>query len=135
MADISKNLEDDRKSEKFTLLEPPSLPEEPFKPNRLLIVILGLLGAIVGGLATIGLVESLDTRIHGRASVVELLGVPPLGAIPVMYLPDARRSKMRLKIYAGVGALGIACVGLLLVHLAFIKLDVLWFIILRKLGA
>jgi succinoglycan biosynthesis transport protein ExoP len=135
LADISKNLEDDRKSEKFTLLEPPSLPEEPFKPNRLLIVILGLLGAIVGGLATIGLVESLDTRIHGRASVVELLGVPPLGAIPVMYLPDARRSKVRLKVYAGVGALGIACVGLLLVHLAFIRLDVLWFIVLRKLGA
>jgi hypothetical protein len=26
-------------------------------------------------------------------------------------------------------------VGLLLVHLAFIRLDVLWFIILRKLGA
>ena len=135
LADISKNLEDDRKSEKFTLLEPPSLPEEPFKPNRLLIVILGLLGAIVGGLATIGLVESLDTRIHGRASVVDLLGVPPLGAIPVMYLPDARRSKVRLKVYAGVGALGIACVGLLLVHLAFIRLDVLWFIVLRKLGA
>ncbi|MSQ67913.1 MAG: lipopolysaccharide biosynthesis protein [Gammaproteobacteria bacterium] len=134
LADISKNLEDDRKSEKFTLLEPPTLPEEPFKPNRLLIVVLGILGAIVSSFAATGLAESLDNRIHGRRDVVALLGVPRLATIPLMYLPEAGGSQRRLKGCLVAGLTSIGLVGLLLVHLAFMRLDVLWFVILRKLG-
>ena len=40
---ISHNLETERKGEKFTMIEPPQPPEKPISPNRLLIIVLGLL--------------------------------------------------------------------------------------------
>ena len=37
-AEIGKNLEIDRKGERFTLIEPPLIPEEPASPNRPLVI-------------------------------------------------------------------------------------------------
>ena len=33
-ADMSKTMEKDRKGERFSIVEPPVFPDEPFKPNR-----------------------------------------------------------------------------------------------------
>ena len=41
-AKVSEGLEVQRKGERFSLIDPPSLPEKPDKPNRLAIVLLGL---------------------------------------------------------------------------------------------
>lgn len=133
-ADLSKNLEDERKGEKFTLLEPPTLPEEPFKPNRILIAILGLVAALVGGLGVVGLLEAVDDQVHGRAGVVAILGAPPLGVIPAMYGTGDVRTQNRLKWAMGLGLLTLVAGGLAAVNTMFMKLDVLWFSVLRKIG-
>ena len=41
-AQVSANLETERKGERFTLIEPPQPPEKPIKPNRIIILIVGV---------------------------------------------------------------------------------------------
>ena len=52
-AQIAQNLETNRKGERFTLIEPPLPPEEPVSPNRLAVLIIGLIlsAAIAAGVA------------------------------------------------------------------------------------
>ncbi|OYY60431.1 MAG: hypothetical protein B7Y51_11820 [Burkholderiales bacterium 28-67-8] len=46
-AQVAEQLERGRKAERFTLIEPPVYPEKPVRPNRPMIVLVGLLFAIV----------------------------------------------------------------------------------------
>jgi uncharacterized protein involved in exopolysaccharide biosynthesis len=81
-AQLAQNLETEQKGERFTLIEPPLLPQEPVRPNRSAIFALGLLGALAAAVGLMLLLEVLDTRIRGRRQVVSLVGVPPLAIIP-----------------------------------------------------
>lgn len=81
-AQLASNLETERKGEKFTLNEPPVVPETPVSPNRLAMLLLGL-GLSLAAAITLGLIlETLDTRIRGRRGIVMLLDTPPLAVIP-----------------------------------------------------
>src|SRR3970282_765749 len=42
-AQVGQGLEKERKGERFSLIEPPQLPEKPIKPNRPAIIFLGLI--------------------------------------------------------------------------------------------
>jgi polysaccharide biosynthesis transport protein len=50
-AEVSQNLETERKGERFTLIEPPLPPEQPISPKRGLILFMGLLLSLGLGLA------------------------------------------------------------------------------------
>jgi uncharacterized protein involved in exopolysaccharide biosynthesis len=81
-AQLSSNLETERKGERFTLIEPAVEPQRPVRPNRPLIALLGFLlaaGAVIGAVL---LIEALDNRIHSREDIANLVQVPPLAVIP-----------------------------------------------------
>lgn len=44
--------------EKFSLIDPPQIPEEPIKPNRTLIAFLGFLFSLTGGVGSVALAEA-----------------------------------------------------------------------------
>lgn len=48
-AKVSEGLEVQRKGERFSLIDPPGLPENPEKPNRKAIALLGFILALAGG--------------------------------------------------------------------------------------
>src|SRR5262249_49297596 len=51
-AKVSEGLEVQRKGERFSLIDPPSLPEKPDKPNRPAIVLLGFILALAAGIGS-----------------------------------------------------------------------------------
>ena len=59
-AQVAEQLERGRKAERFTLIEPPVYPEKPVRPNRPMIVLVGLLFALVGGVGAAALREAID---------------------------------------------------------------------------
>jgi uncharacterized protein involved in exopolysaccharide biosynthesis len=133
-AQLSQSLETERKGEKFTLIEPPLLPEEPAKPNRKAILLLGILFSFGGGIGTAALGESLDTTVRGRKGVIELLGVSPLGIIPYINTEDDfQRIRRTKRLFLG-SAVGVLILGIVLVHFFIVPLDVLWFSALKKWG-
>lgn len=133
-ADLARNLETEQKGERFTLIEPPVMPELPASPNRHAIGIVGMLLAFAGGFGGVALREMTDPAIYGRLGVIALVGVPPIAVIPeVRNLRDARIS--RRKILAGALLLvGLLLAALTVVHFVIGPLDVLWFRAVRKFG-
>jgi polysaccharide biosynthesis transport protein len=133
-AQVGQNLEADRKGERFTLIEPPLPPEEPVSPNRPLILVLGLILSLALGAGTAAVLESTDVTIRGRRDVIDLLEAPPLVAVPrIITRADVRatRRRRRLALLATVTGCVVAVV---LTHLFYRPLDVLWFTALRHLG-
>ena len=133
-AKVSEGLEVQRKGERFSLIDPPGLPESPEKPNRKAIVLLGVILAMAGGAGAAALAEHLDHSIRTPEQLVRVAQAFPLAVIP--YLPNQtdlaramrRRSRIRL---AGLGAVAVA---LLLCHVFWTPLDVVWYATLKRFG-
>jgi polysaccharide biosynthesis transport protein len=133
-ARLGESLEAERKGEKLTLIEPPTLPERPASPNRKAIAIMGLaLGILLSIGATVGL-EALDHRIRGGKTVAALLAVPPLGLIPPIVTLEDRRRRRNRRIVAAVGAMASVTAGLVAIHVFFRPLDMLWYQVLFRMG-
>jgi uncharacterized protein involved in exopolysaccharide biosynthesis len=133
-AKVSEGLEVQRKGERFSLIDPPSLPETPFKPNRLAIVFLGFVLAVGSGIGSGALAESLDRSIRTPEQLVSLTQQFPLAVVPFMpNESDFSRARTRQRVIktAGIGTLAVMLVVL---HVFVIPLDVLWFAALRRFG-
>ena len=133
-AKVSEGLEVQRKGERFSLIDPPSLPEKPDKPNRPAIVLLGLVLAIAGGLGAGAAVDTLDHSIRTPEQLAQLTQAFPLAVIPFMPNEEdfARAVGYRRMIKAaGLGALATI---LLAVHFFVLPLDVLWYATLKRFG-
>lgn len=133
-AEVSADLEVQRKGERFSLINPPELPEKPDRPNRLVILILGAFLSVGGGIGTGVVVENLDRTIHTPEQFGRVLRGVPLAVIP--YLPSERElaSLGRRRMVVSFVSLGVVILGAVALHLAWKPLDVLWYALLRKLG-
>ncbi len=81
-ANIGQELEKDRKGERFSLIDPPQLPERPSSPNRRAILLLGLIISMTGGVGSAAVLESLDDSVRGSKALAGLLKVPVLTVVP-----------------------------------------------------
>ncbi|MBS0153145.1 MAG: hypothetical protein JSS38_00990 [Nitrospira sp.] len=133
-AKVSEGLEVQRKGERFSLIDPPSLPEKPYKPNRLAIVLLGFLLAVGGGVGMGAAAESLDHSIRTPDQLVVLTQQFPLAVIPFMpNEEDVFHVKLRRRVVQTAG-IGVVATAIVLVHVFVTPLDVLWFSALRRFG-
>ncbi len=133
-AKVSEGLEVQQKGERFSLLDPPSLPEKPDKPNRPAIVLLGFILALAGGIASGAAAESLDHSIRSPEQLARLTQLAPLAMIPFMpNEQDLHRAVRRRRLLQGAGV-GALVTILALLHVFVVPLDVLWFAALRRFG-
>ncbi len=133
-AEFAKSLESGQKGERFTLIEPPLIPEEPDKPNRLAIGFLGAVLSAAGGVGVGAIAESVDNRIYGRTGITRVLGVPPLAVIPNIDTKAARARKFRRRALFVLAVLAALIVAAVAIHFLFRPLDVLFYQALRVLG-
>jgi uncharacterized protein involved in exopolysaccharide biosynthesis len=133
-AQVSAELEVQRKGERFSLINPPELPDKPDRPNRMAILLLGVFLAIVGGVGAGMVVDNVDRTIHTADQLARAMRSIPLAVIP--YLPSENEvAKLgRHRTVFGLAGLGVMLAGAVVLHLMWMPLDVLWYTILRKLG-
>jgi uncharacterized protein involved in exopolysaccharide biosynthesis len=133
-AQVSQNLETERKGEKFTMIEPPQYPEKPISPNRMLILIFGLVMAAASGLAAVVARDSFDASVRGPSDIRHLLRVPALASIPVMVTAAERSRHKRITRYSWGGGVAAVILAAVTVHLFIKPLDVVWVILMRRFG-
>lgn len=133
-ARLAEELEKTSKGERFSLIEPPLTPEKPFKPNRKVLIIMGLMLAIGAGFGVMMLKENLDKSIHGENVLLEIFGEPPLANIPYIVTEEERGKRKRILHYSLGGAAASVVVAMVLVDQLFMPLDVVWYAVIRKLG-
>jgi hypothetical protein len=110
----------------MTLIEPPLTPTEPYSPNRVMIVLLGVLLAMGGAAGSAAVLNTLDSTVRGRNDLTALLAVPPLAVLPWIETQADRHAQLQTRHYTLAAGFAAVAAGLLLLHLFFRPLDVLW---------
>lgn len=87
----AEGLEESQVGEKFTVMDPPHLPERPIKPNRMAIVLIGFILGLGAGVGLGAIKEFTDTSIRTVEDVKRITGVPVMAAI----LDVQEQSKMK----------------------------------------
>lgn len=131
-ADVAKQLESESKGERFTLIDPPVLPEKPVSPNRPAILFLGFVLSLGGGIGFAFVADAVSGAVRGAKSIERILDISPLAVLPYQFnlLDIENRKKYRKRIIM-IGIVSILFM-FLIVHFLISPLDVLWFRMLRK---
>ena len=115
-AQIALNLEEDPTSERFTVLEQPTIANNPSSPNRFAVLILSLAIAVALGAAVVAVAERSDQAVRNAQDVVDYLEMPPLVGIPyVENRVDLNRRARRRLVAASVVSLWIGAIFLMVV--------------------
>jgi polysaccharide chain length determinant protein (PEP-CTERM system associated) len=91
----------------FQILEPPTAKSEPVGPNRLLMMIAVLMGAVAAGIAVSYILHQLRPVIGSAAVLADLTRLPVLGTVSIGRLEE-HRAEMRssaLRFASAFGAL------------------------------
>ena len=114
-AAASLNAEVHRISEQFNLLDPARLPEKPFKPNRPLINVFGLIAGLGVGLALVALLEYRDHTFKTDTELGRFAALPVLAVVPLMQSGKEQKAAFRQKLLLNVSCAGavLVCVALL----------------------
>lgn len=118
-------LEEENIAEKMTLIDPPQTPEKPHKPNRMLIVLAGVILALMSGVGCGVLAEFLDQSVHSTKDVSQLAQAPMLAVIPrIRSREDRRKARMRTILLTSLAVGGLLAL-LAAVHFFMVPLDIL----------
>lgn len=91
---MATSMEEMQEGERFSILDPPSLPSKPDFPNRLKFCAMGLGAGLALGIFVVAGFEMADDRLHSEKGIQDLLPVAILAEIPNISNPlDERRNK------------------------------------------
>lgn len=94
---MATNMEEMQEGERFTMLDPPSLPSKPDFPNRLKFCGFGIAFGVGLGFLVVVLLELFDDRMHGEKEIKALLAVPIMAEIPeIQTLLDEQNQKRQV---------------------------------------
>jgi polysaccharide biosynthesis transport protein len=94
---MATSMEQMQQGERFTVLDPPSLPVKPDFPNRLKFCGMGIVAGLALGCLVVFLLELFDDRMHGERELKALLPITVMAEIPEIQSPlDQQRQKRRL---------------------------------------
>ncbi|OPL16311.1 MAG: hypothetical protein AVO38_08140 [delta proteobacterium ML8_D] len=121
-AKVSQGMEEAQLGETFKIIEPAFLPEKPDKPNRLAIILIGIVMGMGCSVGAASLREYSNKSVRDIEIMERLTGVPVLSIIPsIVTSEDEDRQKKRTIIWTGTAIGGIA-LALLLFH--FFVMDI-----------
>jgi polysaccharide biosynthesis transport protein len=92
-AQMAAELEARQKGERFMILDPAPVPDRPFGPNRVMISLAGLVVGLLGGIGLAVTIEMMDQSVRSEHEATQLLGVPVLASIPLIYTEAQIRSR------------------------------------------
>jgi polysaccharide biosynthesis transport protein len=99
-AQIAADVEHQRKGETFRIIEAAATPALPTGPNRLRLVVLGLLLGLGASALAVVVAEQLDSSYRSPDEVRATLAVPLVSAIPTIRTDRDRQRDLRRRVLA-----------------------------------
>jgi uncharacterized protein involved in exopolysaccharide biosynthesis len=123
-ARVSQGMEEEQLGEKFQIVEPPFLPERPSKPNRLAIVLIGIVLGMGFSVGAAALREFTDHTVRDSSTLQAATGVEVLTVIPRIYTPADLARLRRRRLVVGTAMVGSFVGALLAFHFLVMDLDI-----------
>ncbi len=122
------------KGERITVIDAATVPNEPSKPNRILIAAGGIFMGILLGLGSIVLMEILNRSVRRPKDLIKSFGITPLSTIPYMRTPS--ETVMRRGAFAGMLLVAVVGIPALIyaVHIYYQPLDLILSRLASKFG-
>ncbi len=133
IADMTVQMEQSRKAQRLTVINPPEVPTQT-RPARKLLLVGGFLFAGLCGFAAIVVTEVLSRRIHGAGHLAAITGLSPLVIIPHITTRAERRARRNRWLVAFGGAFAAAGAAVLVFDRMVMPLDLAWTLFTLKLG-
>ncbi|NJL54244.1 polysaccharide biosynthesis tyrosine autokinase [bacterium] len=93
-------LEEQRQATSITVLQYAEPPDEPYAPNRMLMIILGVAVAGVASLGMAFVFENLDNKLYTSRQIQDITGSLPLAHIPMA-------GELRKQVKGGVNSIAL----------------------------
>lgn len=90
-ANISRDLEENQKAERFQVVEPADLPNRPAKPDRLKAIGIALLASLVIGVGGAFGLELMDPTLRGSKEFRNFFDIPILASLPIIQDEEYKR--------------------------------------------
>jgi polysaccharide chain length determinant protein (PEP-CTERM system associated) len=111
-ARVTKEMEVQDKGGRIRVIEPATVPYKPVKPNRVIILLMGLGGGFAAGYGLGFLRHLMDNTVKSEDDVRGLVGLPVLGQIPtVITHSDRRRHRMMNIAFGAVTSFAVLVFG------------------------
>lgn len=133
-AATSEQIEVLSKGERITVVDAATVPDRPFKPNRLLIGGGGIAAGMGLGIGAIFLMELLNRSVRRPKDLVKAFGITPISTIPYLRTPAetvVRRSGFAVMLLAAVVGIPAAIYA---VHMYYQPLDLIFAKVAAKFG-
>jgi len=132
-AKIAQGMEETQRGERFTIIDPAQLPEKPYKPNRMIIMLLGFVLASGASVALCAAQEGLDNTVKTADELSAVMGVPVFSEVSLIETDGERRGRRIKTMVLILAAIGVIVVALILVNQFVMPLDILWIKIQKRL--
>jgi polysaccharide chain length determinant protein (PEP-CTERM system associated) len=111
-AKIAQMLESENQGARLTLIIEPYVPSAPYSPNRVGIVLLGVVLGLALSAISVAVRDSADPSIRSARDLAEITDIKPIGAIPfVLNQADRRKRAMLWSAYGLVVAVALIIVS------------------------
>ena len=117
-SELAENMEKKQKGEQFQILDPADFPVKPIRPNRLMIVLVGLVAGLAGGIGLALFWDNLNSSFRTSEEINAYVNLPLLATLPALVTRGSvleQRRAQGLLVLASIGtlAVGIICVRIL----------------------
>jgi len=124
-AQLGESMENDKQGERFRLLESALAPSGPMAPNRVRLLIIGLLFAVAAAALAALVAEQFDSTFHSIDDIRDFTSIPVLAAIPNI-APSHTHRAIRLVLATASLIAVIAIAGALSAHAAQSNEQIVW---------
>lgn len=97
-ANLAENMEKRQKGERFRIIDPANLPEKPFKPDRIKVMLGGSAVGLGLGAGLVYLLEFLNPAFRRPDDFNGVLDIPVLAVIPVINLDNKEGKAKQLRL-------------------------------------
>lgn len=109
-SEVARQMEMQNKATTFRIEDPALLPDKPFSPNRVKIILLGIIGGVAASFGFLVLLDRLDKSVRNIESL-KTLGVQVLAVIPAIENPaELQAARKRDCWFYGIAAVCFALI-------------------------
>lgn len=125
-ARVSQGMEEEQLGESFQVIEPAFLPEKPFKPNRVAIMLIGVVLGCGFSVGSAAMREFSDRSVRDAESLEGLAGVRVISTIPSIVTAEDTAARRRRRWLATATSLCCVLGAVMAFHFLIMDLDVFY---------